>query len=485
MNVIRDFFTSNETVLFFVYGQVYFILALSIVLRAHSQSRLELARTLPLLAAFGLAQALVKWGNVFIPIQAGHLPSSLDAVMRTLQLLILGLSFMFLFAFGLQLLSPRTWSPRLLSRLPIAIYLTWAGAVLVAWLFQLAPIDEIIATADVFSRYLLALPGGLLAAAGLRRQALGAIATMGVPTIVSFLRTAGIALTVYAFLAGLLGPPAPFFPANWLNQESLRDLVGVPVALFRALVGLVLTYSILQALKVFQVETNHWIEEMERAQTLAADRERIGRELHDGTIQSIYAAGLVLEDARLSLANEPERARVQLDRAVASLNHTIHDIRSYIFDLRRGEAVDDIESSLGHLIRDFRVNTLIEVDFSVEGKKLHTLEPDRAQNLYQIAREALTNVARHAQASHVDVRLRYGERQLTLRIADDGIGFPASGVNGAGRGLKNMRERAQLLEGALVVEGTPSEGVTVVLTIPTADHSPRERRIAASEEQVL
>lgn len=483
--MIRELFTTNEIVLYFVYGQVYFILALSIILRARVQSRLELARTLPLLAAFGLAQALVKWGNVFIPIQATYLPASLDAIMRTLQLFILGLSFMFLFAFGLQLRSPRTWSPRLVNRLPIAVYLAWAGGILVAWLLKLAPSDEIIPIADVFSRYLLALPGGLLAAAGLRRQALGSIGNMGAPTIVTFLRTAGIALAIYAFLAGLLGPPAPFFPAHWLNQEHFRELVGMPVALFRALVGLVLAYSILQALKVFQIETNHWIEAMERAQALAADRERIGRELHDGTIQSIYAAGLVLEDARLSLENEPERARAQLDRAIASLNHTIQDIRSYIFDLRRGEAVEDIESSLSRLIKDFHVNTLIEVDFSVEGKKLHPLEADRAQNLFQIAREALTNVARHAEATHVDVRLRYGERQLTLRIADDGVGFPASGVNGAGRGLKNMRERAQLLEGALVVEGTPSEGVTVVLTIPTGDRFPRERRIAADEEQVL
>ena len=205
---------------------------------------------------------------------------------------------------------------------------------------------------------------------------------------------------------------------------------------------------------------------MERRQTLAADRERIGRELHDGTIQSIYAAGLILEDVRLSLETEPERAQVQLDRAMAGLNRSIQDIRSYIFDLRRGEAMEDIESSLSRLIRDFRVNTLIEVDFNVEGKKPSSLEADRAQNLYQIAREALTNVARHSQAHHVDVRLRYSDGRLTLRIADDGVGFPFIGVNGAGRGLKNMRERAQLLEGALVVEGTPNEGVTVVLTMP-------------------
>jgi signal transduction histidine kinase len=239
----------------------------------------------------------------------------------------------------------------------------------------------------------------------------------------------------------------------------VRDALGVPAALFRALVGLVLTYSILQALKVFQIEAANWLEEMERAQALAADRERIGRELHDGTIQSIYAAGLILEDVRMALEHESERARTQLNR-------TIQDIRSYIFDLRREEAIEDIESSLSHIIKDFHINTLIEVDFNIEGKRQKPLEPERAQNLYQIAREALANIARHAQARHVDVRLRYGERQLTLRIADDGVGFPSSGVNGAGRGLKNMRERAQLLEGALVVEGTPDEGVTVVLTIP-------------------
>lgn len=466
MDVIRDFFSANETVLWFVYGQVYFILALSIILRSQSPSQLEMARMLPLLAAFGFTQALVKWGDVFIPIQADYASSSLITVMRVAQLLLLGLSFTFLFAFGLQMLAPRRWHPWIGRYLPPSIYVLWGSAVLGARLLNVAPTDDIILTANVASRYLLALPGGLLAAAGLRRQTLGAISSMGAPTITSFLRAAGIALVAYGLLAGLLVPPAPFFPANVLNQELVRDVLGVPAALLRALVGLVLTYSILQALKVFQIEAANWLEEMERAQALAADRERIGRELHDGTIQSIYAAGLILEDVRMALEHESERARTQLNRAMASLNRTIQDIRSYIFDLRREEAVEDIESSLSHIIKDFHINTLIEVDFNVEGKRQKPLEPERAQNLYQIAREALANIARHAQARHVDVRLRYGERQLTLRIADDGVGFPSSGVNGAGRGLKNMRERAQLLEGALVVEGTPDEGVTVVLTIP-------------------
>jgi signal transduction histidine kinase len=482
MEFIRELFITNETVLFFIYGQVYFILALSIILQARQHSRLEIARALPLLAAFGVTQALVHWGDVFIPIQASYAGSHWLSWMRMLQLFVLGLSFTLLFAFGLQTLWPRAEGHEFVRILPVIIFVVWGGVTLGAALFRVAPVDDIIVTSDVFSRYLLAFPGGLLAAAGLRRQALGSIGSLGVPTIVSFLRFAGIALVVYALLAGLLGPAAPFFPSNWLNQETVGNLFGLPVDLFRAVVGLVLTYSILQALQVFQVETKHWIEEMERAQALASDRERIGRELHDGTIQSIYAAGLILEDVRLSMENEPQRARVQLDRAIGSLNRTIRDIRSYIFDLRHGEAVDDIESSLQRLIRDFHSNTLIEVNFSVEGKRPQPLDPDRAQSLYQIAREALTNVARHAQAHHVEVRLRYGERQLTLRIADDGVGFPVSGVNGAGRGLKNMRERAQLLEGALVVEGGPNEGVTVVLTMPVGERISSDTKAALAKE---
>ncbi len=465
MNVIRDLFTNNETLLLFIYGQVYFVLSISIVLRSQPHSRLELARILPLLAAFGFTQALVKWGDVFIPIQAAHMSATFISVLRVSQLFLSGLSFTFLLAFGLQMMTFRSWG-QAVRWLPAALYVLWVGGVFIVWLFDMAPTGDIIRTADAISRYLLVLPGGLLAATGLYRQTQGTIRSMGAPIVVTFLRAAAITLAFYALLTGVLVPPAPFFPANGLNQDLLDNGLGRPAELLRALAGLVLTYSILQALKIFQIETKNWIDEIERTRALANDRERIGRELHDGTIQSIYAAGLILEDVRMALQDEPARARAQLDRAMTSLNRTIQDIRSYIFDLRRDEVTEDIETSLSRLIKDFRVNTLIDVNLEVKGKKQRDLEPDRAQNLYQIAQEALTNVARHAQACHVNVQLRYGEHQLILRIADDGVGFPVSGVNGAGRGLKNMRERAQLLEGALVVEGAPNEGVTVVLTIP-------------------
>lgn len=462
---MREFFELNEPLLYFTYGQIWFVLGLSILLRSRPRSRLELAYSLPLLGAFGLTQALSEWGYLFIPIQATFTSSALVAVLRVIHLFIQALAGALLLTFGLQVLSFRLGSEVGL-RLPLGLYGLWGFVVFVAWVFDLAPVTDIQASARAASRYMLMFPGATLAAWGLYRQIQRAADFISLTQMATYLRVASLTLAIYALLAGILVPEAPFFPADTLNEDLLNRALGVPAALFQAALGVVLVYVIWHALRIFQAEADQWIEQMERDQALAADRARIGRELHDGTIQSIYAAGLILEDARQALDVAPERARTQLSRAMDNLNRTIQDIRSYIFDLKQEKVTDSLEVSISQLVRDFRVNTLIEVDLCIEGKHSSLLEPERAQHLYQIAREALTNVARHAQARHVEMRLTFGEHQCTLRVADDGIGFLPSGVDGSGRGLRNMRERAQLLDGALVVEGQPNIGVTVVLTVP-------------------
>ncbi|HHH40469.1 MAG TPA: sensor histidine kinase [Chloroflexi bacterium] len=465
--MLQTFFEANQQILYFIYGQVYFVMAIAIALRPGTRSRLELARTLPLLALFGLTQALVEWGRVFIPIQATYTPLALVQLLRVAQLLILALSYAFLMAFGLQVLSPRRLPPPVTRWFPWVLYLVWGGLLLLIWVLLPDRLDRLLTIGDVSCRYLLALPGGVLSAWGLRRQSERVIRPLKEPRIYDFLRLGGIAIAGYTILAGLIVPPAPFFPASWLNEARVAALLGgIPIAALRACFGSILAYAILRALDVFHLETERWIEEMERAQALAEDRERISRELHDGTIQSIYAAGLMLEDVRQSLNEDVERARVQLDRVMHSLNQTIRDIRNYIFDLRQDEMVTDLEEGVRQLLKDFRVNTLVEVNYHVEGKGPPPLRPEQTRHIIQIVREALSNVARHARARRVDVRLRYGENQLTLRIADDGVGFPVTGVGEGGRGLRNMRERAQLLYGALVVEGEPGRGVTVALTVP-------------------
>jgi two-component system sensor histidine kinase DevS len=208
-----------------------------------------------------------------------------------------------------------------------------------------------------------------------------------------------------------------------------------------------------------------WLESVERMQALASERERIGRELHDGIIQSIYAAGLMLEGAQHSIPDEPEAANAQLKRAIESLNRTIKDIRRYIFDLRGEMPNDDLEIGLRKMLKDFRVNTLLETEFIVEGTNIRPLRTEERQHIFQIAREGLTNVARHARARRVQVSLRYGTSAMQLCISDDGIGLSALPIN-KGQGLRNIRERARLLDGMLDIDTTPDEGMTLILTVP-------------------
>jgi len=310
-----------------------------------------------------------------------------------------------------------------------------------------------------------ALPGGLLGAWGLRRQAYRTIGRQRLLLVKNHLRVTGVALVFFALLSGLIGPAAPFFPASWLNQDALLRATGVPISLLRGLCGIAITYGIARTLGVILSEIELWLENAERRQVLVRERERIGRELHDGIIQSIYAAGLMLEGTQHSISDEPEVARSQLARAIDSLNQTIQDIRRYIFDLRGKQLADDLETGLVKMLEEFSVNTLLETEFVVEGEGEGRLGIERRQHIFQIAREALTNVARHAQARRVEVCLQYQTSELQLVISDDGVGVSNLPVN-KGHGLRNMRERARLVDGALDIDTEPNKGMTLTLAVP-------------------
>jgi len=310
------------------------------------------------------------------------------------------------------------------------------------------------------------LPGGLAGAWGLRRQTYRTISNERLPLVKPHLRVAGFALGFFGVFGGLIGPAAPFFPANWLNEGLLLRVTGIPISLFRGACGIAITYGVIRALGGVLGEVEIWLENMERRQALSRERERIGRELHDGTIQSIYAAGLMLEGARYSMTADAGAARAQLTRAIGSLNQTIKDIRRYIFDLRGEMLDDDLETGLRKILKDFRINTLLETEFAVEGKMTRMLRGERRQHIFQIAHETLTNVARHAQARRVEVYLRCGADELQLCISDDGIGLPALPIGGKGQGLRNIRERARMLDGTLDIHTAPDEGMTLTLTVP-------------------
>jgi signal transduction histidine kinase len=344
------------------------------------------------------------------------------------------------------------------------VLLAWAGILVVLGLWGL-PGAKVKLFGEIAARYGLALPGGLLGAWGLRHETYRTIEPDRLPLVKPSMRLTELALVAFAVTAGSIGPHASFFPASLVNEDVLLVRFGIPVSLLRGLAGTGLTLGVVRALSVVLKEIEMWLESVEQMQALVAERERIGRELHDGIIQSIYASGLILEGARQSVGENPEEARGQLTVAIDNLNDTIQNVRRYIFDLRGEMPQESLETALRKLLKEFHVNTMLETEFKVKGEAVRRLDAERRRHVLQIAREALMNAARHAYAERVILDLTYDSNALRLSVADDGVGL-SSIPSGNGHGLRNIRERARLVNGRLRIDTAPGEGLRMVLIVP-------------------
>jgi signal transduction histidine kinase len=198
------------------------------------------------------------------------------------------------------------------------------------------------------------------------------------------------------------------------------------------------------------------------------ERERIGMDLHDGIIQSIYAVGLALDYARGTIEEEPTAARSKIDQAIEGLDNTIRDIRSYILDLRprqfRGE---DLMQGLEQLVEEFNANSRSQAILLGSRNGMDGLPTANATTLFHICQEALANAAKHAKAGLVDVRLLASDQRVILEVTDDGLGFDLRKMSVTlGHGLSNMHFRAQKMGGDVEINSEPGSGTTVMAWVP-------------------
>ena len=273
------------------------------------------------------------------------------------------------------------------------------------------------------------------------------------------------------------------------NHPEMTSLLGVPIRFKGEVVGdLYLTNKLSpsgrietfsdqdrQILEMFAsqaaiVITNARLYRQSQQLTLLQERERIGMDLHDGVIQSIYAVGLNLEDIQYRLEGEPEGVKPALAQAIEGLNVVIRDIRNYILDLRPQRFQGrDLAEGLTELVRELRAHSFLSVDVAVETETWRRLTPAKTVELLHIAREALTNIRKHAHASQVDIVLLDRPGALVLAIEDNGVGIDPDQVeDGDGNGLRNMRERAQSLGGSIAIEPRGSVGTIVELVVPVS-----------------
>jgi nitrate/nitrite-specific signal transduction histidine kinase len=196
------------------------------------------------------------------------------------------------------------------------------------------------------------------------------------------------------------------------------------------------------------------------------ERERIGKDLHDGIIQSIYAVGLSLEDVPELIVEDPDEVVLRVERAIDTLHLTIRDIRNFILGLRP-ELLGGttLAGGLAALVEDFRHNSIVDVELKMGGI---AGEPAEAitSHLLGIVNEALSNVARHSGATRAWIDVVGDDRRLAVAVRDNGRGFdPAAGAAFGHQGLRNMRSRAADIGAMMDISSTEEQGTEIRVTL--------------------
>ena len=198
--------------------------------------------------------------------------------------------------------------------------------------------------------------------------------------------------------------------------------------------------------------------------TQEEERGRVARELHDSISQILVGARYALDLAQRRLERGDARARESLAKGIGGLGTAINEVRRISRDLRPG-SLDDLGlgPSLKTLVDEFSERTGIASELETVVFR-NRLDEDAKIALFRVAQEALTNIERHAGASHVAIRIFGHKRGATLRIQDDGHGFRPDEATG-GLGLRNMQERVEQLDGTLRILSSAS-GTVIEAEVP-------------------
>jgi signal transduction histidine kinase len=198
-------------------------------------------------------------------------------------------------------------------------------------------------------------------------------------------------------------------------------------------------------------------------------RARLARDLHDGVIQSIYAAGLGLEGAVTQLEKDPEGARVRLQLCRQSLNEVIREVRGFISGIEP-EALhhQGFDQELAALVRTMQALWPTLINTQSDPAVVAQLTPTQEMHALQICRESISNAVRHGGARTIEIQLHAHAGGAVLRIRDNGRGFDPAAQRGAGSGLGNLAARARELGGQLQLESQSGRGTTVAVTFPLA-----------------
>jgi len=476
-------------IVYFLYGLAFFSMGLLVIMEGNRASDIRLRKALRPLAGFGIVHGLHEWVEMFDQIEQllGHTEPIIPQYVR---LALLAVSFVSLIAFGTYLLAYTETAQRVITLVPIGLE--------AIWVFGLAsfrgnyPSADIWTVADVWTRYTLAMPGGMLAAIGLIAQQ-RAFRRSGLVRFGQDALWAAVAFAWYGVVGQFFVQATAFPPSNIINQDLFLQIFGFPVQLFRAAMAVAASFFVIRFLRAFQVETEQKINELQAARLEEAqkqealkgelfrrivdaqegERQRIARDLHDETGQALTAIGMGLRGLSTALTNKrnPEQTVKTLRHLETLAADSLHELQRLIADLRPSHLDDlGLPAALRWYAGVVQDRTGLKIRVDIEGDEL-LISPALKIAVFRIVQEALNNITKHAQAKDVYIKLEYGFKRVVVSVRDDGMGFDFDTVRMSrarrpSLGLAGMKERAALVGGEVSIQSSPGQGTLVEAKLP-------------------
>jgi signal transduction histidine kinase len=517
----ETFWDEAVIAIFFFYGLAFYSMGLALIVESGRASELGFARSMRLLAGFGLLHGTHEWIDMFERGAVDYYDSTLPTGLLWFQLALLITSFLALLAFGEHLSIRERFGRNPRWHMTIGAFIVYAvSCVAVRFVYDL---DEVAwrTAADVLARYLIGIPGALIACWALWQQR-GIFRDRGMASFGRGFTVAAWALAGYGLVGQIFTAETLVFPSNCINAQLFHELTGFPVQLFRAAMATIVAVAMIRVLRGLEVEreqrmeaierdkvetehrsreeltrlnaelraanreTERLLREVRRSDTLRgellqqitaaqeAERKRIARELHDGTGQMLTGLGLGLRGLSKRATEHDQPMASQLSDLETMAVTALGELRNLINDLRPPQLDDmGLAAALRFMVTQFNSReNAPEVDLEVHGEPL-PFPSEVETTLFRIAQEGLTNVIKHAQASHVWVILNYTSSGASLRVRDDGVGFDSKAIFDSGSprrawGLIGVQERVNLIDADVFLDSTPGKGTTLTVCLERA-----------------
>ncbi len=483
-----EFFSLRISHIYFVYGLAFFAMGLAVALEIGRGEPTRFRRAMRPLAVFGIMHGLHEWLDMFAIVGQQAYNFQPFFMFWVLRLIFLAVSFASLIAFGVQMLRPLQHLPHPDFWIGSTMLILYGLGVLLLgqWLNWQQP--DWLAAADALARYSLAIPGAILAAWGLMVQRQDFL-RLKQPVFANDLLWVALAFLLYGVIGQFFVNPSPLFPSTVIHADTFQNWFVIPIQLFRAIMGVIIAVFMIRALRAFEFYRRQELAAARRriqeeiaqrdalrqeflqriVETQEEERARIARELHDELGQTLTGLAIGLRGTQISV-DKPEHLKRQLGQLEEMAVQAMGDMRRLVNELRPA-LLDDmgLPAALRHYTENFSALTQVKTNLTI-GQNHARLPGEIETTLFRITQEALTNVARHADATQIDINLHCPGDAAILQIADNGAGFnPAGASNGdspASWGLMGMQERVKLVKGNLRIKSAIDTGTTLTVNIP-------------------